>query len=96
MRFNVTALPPSGREGDREAVEGARATKNLRLPHRNAFSPTRLRREPPPGGGLTEGASRNAETIRHIIRCPALDAICRRRADKMKNFPVTLEKRGEF
>ena len=44
--------PPSGREGDREAVEGACVTKGSRYFHCNAFSPTRLRREPPPGGGL--------------------------------------------
>ena len=50
--------PPSGREGDREAVEGACVTKNLRHSRRNAFSPTRLRREPPPGGGLTRPPNR--------------------------------------
>ena len=44
------SLPPRGNPqadaGDREAVEGACVTKGLRHSHRNAFSPTRLRREP--------------------------------------------------
>ena len=45
--------PPSGREGDREAVEGERVTILRNLFHCNAFSLTRLRRELPLGGSLT-------------------------------------------
>ena len=60
------SLPPRGNPQadawDREAVEGARVTKGLRHSHRNAFSPTRLRREPPPGGGLTQ--RRNGVAVR--------------------------------
>ena len=52
------SLPPRGNPqadaGDREAVEGACVTKWSRHSHCNAFSPTRLRREPPPGGGLAQ------------------------------------------
>ena len=60
------SLPPRGNPqadaGDREAVEGACVTKGLRHSHRNAFSPTRLRREPPPGGGLAQ--RRNGVAVR--------------------------------
>ena len=45
--------PPSGREGDREAVEGERVAMEQDPFHRNAFSLSRLRRQLPPGGSLT-------------------------------------------
>ena len=58
------SLPPRGNPqadaGDREAVEGACVTKGSRYFHCNAFSPTRLRREPPPGGGLAQRRNKAA------------------------------------
>ena len=44
--------PSSGRKGDCEAVEGARAALRFVVFHCHALSLTRLRRELPPGGSL--------------------------------------------
>ena len=55
-------LPPGG--SCRGATEGECVSKNILLSHgksvcyRHAGSPTRLRREPPPGGGLIENFRR--------------------------------------
>ena len=45
--------PPSGREGDREAVEGERVAMEQNSFHCNAFSLSQLRCQLPPGGSLT-------------------------------------------